>query len=307
MAGLAAPLVLGFDLTNTTRLDLAWPTISNKRAMSVSQTWQADRVDPSGSLVKTWKQLTKPSVVIGCGSGCPCEDKNPKCPEWAKAGQCTANPGYMSADCAASCPSSSNSSGWKMTGSTVTTPSGDCLDAAGQLVPAPGSGLNWLRTAACDASSATQKWSYDKNTLKSLSSGKCIGVQSHWLWGQPMVSLMGCTNVKQSGLTLHDNGTLTSMSGYGCLGVSNTAGPISSLWRKPMVDGKTAVLAINGAALPANITIDVKAMLAADGAGHTSADATEVWSGKDMGSVESVSEVVPPHGNIFLILDKPSL
>lgn len=180
-----------------------------------------DRVDPSGSLLASWEGLTKPSVVVGCGDGCPCEDKNPKCKEWAKEGQCTDNPGYMSADCAASCPSTSNSSGWKMQQQAVITPSGECLDTAGQLVPAPGSGLNWLRTAACDASSATQKWSYENDTmLKSIATGQCVGVQSHWLWGQPMVSMMGCGNAKQSGLTLHPNGTLTTMSGYGCLGAS---------------------------------------------------------------------------------------
>jgi hypothetical protein len=159
--------------------------------------------------------------VVGCGTGCPCKDKNPKCPEWAKQGQCEANPGYMSADCAASCPSTSNSSGWKLpqenTGAVV-TPSGKCLDTAGQLTPAPGSGLNWLRTADCDTSSATQQWRYVNNTIKSTATGQCVGVQSHWLWGQPMVSMMSCANAKQSGLTLYANGTLSSMSGFGCLG-----------------------------------------------------------------------------------------
>ena len=157
----SAPLVLGFDLRNTTRLDRAWPIISNHRAMSVSQSWEAARPDPSGSLVKTWQDQTKPSVVVGCGGGCPCKDSNENCAKWAGEGQCTANPGYMHAECAASCPSTMNASGWKIAGKTVTTPSGDCLDAAGQMTPAPGSGLNWLRTAACDATSETQRWAYD--------------------------------------------------------------------------------------------------------------------------------------------------
>lgn len=134
--------------------------------MYVSQSWEGDRSGPSGSLLKGWQQLTIPSVVVGCGEGCPCVDKNPKCATWAKEGQCEANPGYMSAECAASCPSTSNSSGWKLTaGTSVTTPTGDCLDTAGQLTPAPGSGLNWLRPAKCDASSPTQKWTYTNNML----------------------------------------------------------------------------------------------------------------------------------------------
>lgn len=232
----------------------------------------------------------------------------------------------------------------------VIAPSGKCLDTAGQLTPAPGSGLNWLRTADCDASSSTQKWSYVNNTIKSTASGQCVGVQSHWLWGQPMVSLMGCTNAKQSELMLHANGTLTSMSGYGCLGpyaardssirpksasicvdsqllsayhvvfaiitimctmmlvgVSNTAGPISSLWRKPMADGKTAVLAINAAALPAQISIDIASVMAPDGEdGYNSADVVDVWTGKSVGvGMTALSREVPPHGNIFLVLSHP--
>ena len=158
---MSAPLVLGFDLRNTTRLDRAWPIISNHRAMSVSQSWEAARPDPSGSLIKSWQDQTKASVVVGCGGGCPCKDRNENCAKWAGEGQCTANPGYMHAECAASCPNTMNATGWKIAGKTVTTPSGDCLDAAGQLTPAPGSGLNWLRTAACDATSETQRWAYD--------------------------------------------------------------------------------------------------------------------------------------------------
>lgn len=144
----SAPLVLGFDLTDTTRLGLAWPTISNKLAMSVSQSWESDRADPSGSLIRSWQSLTKTSIVVGCGAGCNCADNpraQPNCERWAKAGQCTANPGYMHAECAAACPSSLNASGWKLNGQSMVAPNGECVDVAGQLTPAPGSGLNWLR------------------------------------------------------------------------------------------------------------------------------------------------------------------
>jgi len=122
-----------------------------------------------------------------------------------------------------------------------------------------------------------------------------------------MVSLMGCGTSPTTGLTLDkDKGTLHSASGYGCFGVSNTAGPMSSLFRKPMPDGKTAVLAINGAALPAQISFEVSEVLAPDGQGHSSAEAVEVWSGKARGRLTKVdSETVPPHGSIFLILSAP--
>ena len=41
----------------------------------------------------------------------------------------------------------------------------------------------------------------------------CLGVESHWLWGQPMVSMVGCGGLKTN-LTLSDKGTLTSATGF---------------------------------------------------------------------------------------------
>lgn len=108
-------------------------------------------------------------------------------------------------------------------------------------------------------------------------------------------------------LTLDRNGTLRSGTGFGCLGTSNLAGPLSTLWRKPLTGGRTAVLAINGAALPARVTIDVAAALARDGHNYTAADALDVWDGSDLGTVRSISASVPPHGNIFVILSNPSV
>jgi hypothetical protein len=293
-------------------MELAWPTISNKRAMAVSQSWESNRTDPSGALLKTWQAETLPVVVAGCGGGCSagCTNKNANCSMWAKKNQCEENPGYMHAMCPLSCPSASNQKGWKLSSDgTVKTPGGDCLDAAGQL-PAADAGLNWLRTAKCDPDSPTQKWLHpnNTNTLKSKANGLCLGVMSHWLWPQPMVSLLGCGGSKTD-LTFTADGMLTSSSGYGCFGVSTTQGPASGLWRKPMAGGKTAVLAINAAALPNTITIDVGMVLAPDaslasGVGvATEATATDVWTGQSLGEVTNVSRVVPPHGNIFIVLE----
>ena len=73
-----------------------------------------------------------------------------------------------------------------------------------------------------------------------------------------------------------------------------------------MAANKTAVLIINGAAISSNITIDVASVLAPDGEGHNSADAVDVWTGNSLGTVTAVSEVVPPHGNVFLVLSSPN-
>ena len=211
----------------------------------------------------------------------------------------------MHAMCPLSCPSTSNQRGWKLTsGGAVQTPAGDCLDTAGQL-PSIGSGLNWLRTAPCAPGSETQHFTYVNNSIRAAD-GRCLGVESHWLWPQPMVSLMGCGGA-HSTLTLHTNGTMTSATGYGCFGVSTSAGPPSSLWRKPMPGGKTAVLAINSAALPHNLTIDVAHVLKADAdaglAVPANATITDIWSGKALGTAGSYTREVPPHGNIFITLE----
>ena len=159
------------DLSNQTELENAWPIISNKLAMEVSQSWEAHRPNPSGAPVRIWQAET----AAGCGGGLrrrlPLSDlrqQESNCSMWAKQNQCEENPGYMNAVCPASCPKTSNTTGWKLTkAGLVETPSGDCLDAAGMLPPGPG-GLNWLRTAACDPSSPTQKKiTYANDELKS--------------------------------------------------------------------------------------------------------------------------------------------
>ena len=104
---------------------------------------------------------------------------------------------------------------------------------------------------------------------------------------------------------------ISTANGFGCLGVSDVQGPPSSLWRKPMPNGKTAVLAINGAAIAHSITIDVATVLAPDraGAGLTEdgkpveATATDIWTGKALGKVSNVTRVVASHLNVFISLE----
>jgi len=303
--------LIPLSLRNVTELDLAWPSISNPRALAVSQCWEAERADPSGALMKVWQAETIPAVVAGCSAGCSrqCVDQNSKCSRWAKDNQCVENPGYMRAVCPASCPQTSEQIGWKLTSDGgVQTPAGDCLDTAAQL-PSVGSSLNWLRTRKCDPSSVTQRFEYQDHELVSNATGMCLGVESHWLWPQPMVSLVGCGGAKTN-LTLHKNGTLSSQTDFGCFGVSSVQGPPSSIWRKPLPNGKTAVLAINGAALPHEITIDVAAMLAPDyqrSAGTTDtpmgATITDIWTGQSLGKHSNITRNVKPHSNIFVMLE----
>lgn len=307
----SAPLVLGFDLRNSTRLAAAWPLISNRRMMEVSRTWEADRLGPSGLLLRSWRDTTLPALTVGCGPSCPCQDRNARCAQWAAAGQCSKNPGYMLAVCPASCPVSTNQSGWRLLDDgRVVTPRGDCLDAAGQL-PGPGSGLNWLRTRPC-GEQPSQRWSWTPTngtgTLRSLwprAAGPCIGAVSHWLWPQPMVSLMDCGG-QHSQLTLGEGGVLKVGNGLGCIGDSEIlTGPPSTLWRKPLSGGRTAVLAINAAAIAHDITVDYAEVLAEDpGAGGLQQTATDVWTGAKLNANStSITLTVAPHGNAFLVLE----
>ena len=70
------------------------------------------------------------------------------------------------------------------------------------------------------------------------------------------------------------------------------------------------VLAINGAALPSEITINfaavTKPVVDAGIDGATEMMATDVWTGRSLGKLKSVTQQVQPHGNIFLILDPGS-
>ena len=94
-AVVSAPLVLGFDLADDAKVARAWPVISNKEVIQISQTWVADATFPSGRLLRSWQAANAPTVVRRGGGRCdssPCVDDRPDdCARWAKAGQCMAS------------------------------------------------------------------------------------------------------------------------------------------------------------------------------------------------------------------------
>ena len=100
----SAPLVLGFDLSDDSKIAAAWPIVSNKEAIAISQTWVHGTPYPTGRLIKSWQAPNLPTLVVrgGCGTDA-CADSNPRCAEWAKEDQCIANPGYMRQNCKKSC------------------------------------------------------------------------------------------------------------------------------------------------------------------------------------------------------------
>jgi len=92
-AMVSAPLVLGFDLSDKAKLATAWPIISNKEVIAISQTWVKGAPYPSGKLVKSWQAKNVPTFAVrgGCAAAA-CKDDNPNCTRWAKEQQCEANP-----------------------------------------------------------------------------------------------------------------------------------------------------------------------------------------------------------------------
>ena len=71
------------------------------------------------------------------------------------------------------------------------------------------------------------------------------------------------------------------------------------------------VLAINGAALPHEITIDFATVTKpdADAGINVAAEmmATDIWTGRSLGKLKSVTQNVQPHGNVFLVLEPGSI
>ena len=96
------------------------------------------------------------------------DDSPAHCAQWAKEGQCLANPGYMLSHCQASCHScdSGNFTGWRFNATgphMLSNGVGDdavCLDARGQLPGGHGGG-NMLHTLPCDPSAPSQRWHFN--------------------------------------------------------------------------------------------------------------------------------------------------
>jgi len=66
---ISAPLILGFDLTDQTKLTQVWDIITNREAISISQTWAGH----PGMLVKSWNPSDSPTQTylwaVSCNAG----------------------------------------------------------------------------------------------------------------------------------------------------------------------------------------------------------------------------------------------
>ena len=355
-AMISAPLVLGFDLSDEARMAEAWPVISNKEVIEISQTWVKGAPFPSGRLLKRWQAPNVPTIALrgGCGE-LSCVDQNPKCAQWAKEAQCDANPGYMHSHCAKSCDAcpQGNVSGWSFSGAsgggrngsegTLSMADEQCLDLEGQLPPAHGGAPNVLHTNACARGASSQMWRFnrtggaiyqprasegetdswhgetravvvDGRGREGAPSANCMRVVSTWLWSHPVIDIGSNCDPQaprpNEQWTLHANGTLQNAQ-FGCVELSMSSGPPTTIWAKPLTKGRVALLAINGADMPQVIKLDFAELIEPEYADHLGGGATrwsvrDVWAASDLGLNKGLTATVGPHDCVLLILSRPA-
>ena len=241
------------------KLDPVLDVIGNKLALSVSKAWAGH----PGTLVRTLPPAPPtPGPPAGAGT-------------YAVGAKCDKNDATQNQ--------------WTMTGSTIKH--GDmCLDAQDK---------QQLRLTACNAASATQKFTPDeskKGRIKSI--GGCLDI-----YGSPncmplvdrRVDIFAC-NAGTNQVFELDGGNLKSECGE-CLaarekpatGGGAAVGTDSQLWAKPLADGAAAALFINGGDTSASVTIHLKEL------NMTASAATvqDVWTGASLGKTSDGSFTTP--------------
>jgi len=226
----SSPLILGFDLTNLTKMRTAWPVISNAEVIEMSQTWVATAAAPSGKLLKRWHDTNAQTLSVrgGCGgsdgggggseglggagmrsfgpagpSPSSCVDKRRECAAWAAQQACLLNPNFMETNCARSCGNcvQGNFTGWRYDAASNSLRIGDlCVDAAGQLPSGP-SAVNEMHMYACQDGKPTQRVSFLEDGQIAVGQGNrlCLSATRSWLWSHPVVSLTKCADASAAG------------------------------------------------------------------------------------------------------------
>ena len=336
----SAPLVLGFDLADEEKLARAWPIISNREVIRISQTWVAGASFPSGQLLKSWLAPNVPTVVRRgeCAATHGCVDEHPaKCAQWAMQGQCMSNPGYMHSHCRASCHTcdQGNLTGWRYGAvgpGMLSNGAGDdvvCLDARGQL-PRGHGGSNMLHALPCNTSASSQRWRFngtggviqlargggsdagvlggdagddggsDDDGDGSDSSRPCLRVWATWLWAFPLVDTAACD---AASVQRNERWTLSS---NGTL--ANEQYGCVEVSRNSGPPSTIWAKPLEGGRM---------AVLAVNGAdmmqtitldfkkligGEGEWEARDVWLEADLGRRASLTRNVPPHDCVLLVL-----
>lgn len=275
----SAPLVLGFDLGDASRVDRVWPTITNADALSINQQWAGH----PGTLVKAYPAVDYDQFMAVPG---PC--------------------------------GSSSSKGWSLqNGVLVGSTKGFCVDGSqsnvGGIPATRGSGLTKSGINIRNCSKVTNgNWSHNSSTDTIAWTPKkggrpfCIGVQlgqglrptdklviSTGICDKPGVT--SAFEVTSDGELRNQNGTcIVEVPWYGV-----------QMWSKPLLQGKVAVLFLNPLDQAQNISIplaDVPGQPCSKGA----CAVRDVWAQQDIGSQsDHLSISLATHQTAYYILTPP--
>lgn len=295
----SSPLILSYDLTDEDVMNRTWPIISNKMALSISQTFAGSsfEVDDSqglphapfhpGGLVKSWS---------------PTAEGTPDAPSGAVQ--------YLLVTTGVN-----RNFGWHMPAPNASTqlrqdfPSGLCVDARDASGRGSDGGDYGVMMQTCNASSPTQKMIVlpvnssrpDWVNLKSLSTGHCLTLED---MNGPAVIWTDCGSSENvvftlggdpGGGTICTAGTALALNEQGpavrCLSASMSSDPSGAsgvptgigmqMWAKPQANGSIAVLVLNNRnPLAAKVAVDIDlSEVTQTWRGH-GYRATEVWSGQ---------------------------
>jgi len=258
----SSPLILGHDLNNSATNDRIWPIVTNKAAISVSQSFaEGSRMHPGG-LVRSWTPAPSPG---------PSPPPANVLYLWAGGAGVYTNEWEVPAAGAAA-------------GVVKHTLTGTCIDAATN----GGTAANGAQIAlqACNPKAPTQQFVLEAATgelhLAAADNKRCLAVED---FNGPGVVWYSCNTGSNEEFTV-SGGALCSKGGH-CLTAKATppphggggGGDTLQIWAKPQPNGATAVLLLNNADPSApNVTVSFTFAEVGFGGGSGS-KVLDIWAG----------------------------
>ena len=282
----SAPLVLSVHPTDST-LEPLLDIIGNKQAIAVNEAWAGH----PGTLLRTLPPAVPPAPPVRAGANAVGVPRN---------------------------ASDMTQTGWRYDAETHTirqAQSGDntelCLSCDGKDMP--------LTLTACGNATTFQNFTFDSTTGAFHISAPAGGTKLYpfclsYAGGGPLAKIdaFSCTGAANEKWIVDSNySTICLADGSGCLAGRDAYNPPPATvaavqwWAKPLGGGRTAVLFLNGGALPyqANITLlELNVTIAG-------AVATDVWSGQALPISDSGvydTGVVAPLDSRFVVLGPQS-
>jgi len=301
----SSPLILGFDMSNKEAMDRVWPIITNTDALAVNHAW-AGR---PGTLIRSYPAHGE---GLQAQQG-PC-DGSPGSLGWGLSG------GFLQAPNPAGLPGPQ----CVLLANTPNCPPPTLHDTSPQCglllgnCSSPSALRNLSQISRGDPLSlAPGRWSYNATSRRVLwqdgnpkDKPKCLSAsplnfdvtKGYYVRQNAMVQLADCPPADKP-----TNATTFSFGGKGELrsgdGVCLRAGPVTGpqLWSKPLPDAKAAVLLLNPAPRPQDVSVPLADVphLACGGP----CTVRDVWAQKDSAPVADRLELrLGGHASAFYVL-----